>query len=49
MLKFVSKFLASESVFKVVFVYVIIQLWALIKGHQIYQLLSNILTSFLKS
>lgn len=33
MLKMVSKFLASESVFKLVFVYIIIHLQALIKGH----------------
>lgn len=47
MLKTVSKFLASESVFKVVSVYIIMQLQALIKGHKIYQFLSNILASFL--
>lgn len=33
MLKLDSKFLASESVFKIVFIYIIIQLQALIKGH----------------
>lgn len=33
MLKMVSKFLASESVFKIVFVYIIVQQQALIKGH----------------
>lgn len=33
MLKMVSKFLASESIFKVVFACIIMQLQTLIKGH----------------